>query len=66
MDQDLTSAGPENPNLRRACDQCRTRKIRCDKVSPCSNCRMAMRTCSSTGLIHKPKELGQRVLISHQ
>ncbi|KAH9905404.1 fungal-specific transcription factor domain protein [Xylariomycetidae sp. FL2044] len=48
------------------CDQCRLRKIRCDKESPCSNCRSARRSCSSTGAGQKPKEHRQRVLISSQ
>ncbi|KAI1111624.1 hypothetical protein F5Y14DRAFT_305225 [Nemania sp. NC0429] len=51
---------------RKACDQCRLRKIRCDKETPCSNCRSARRSCSSTGAGQKPKELRQRVLISSQ
>ncbi|KAI1080113.1 hypothetical protein F5B20DRAFT_540812 [Whalleya microplaca] len=54
------------PASRRACDQCRLRKIRCDKESPCSNCRSAKRACSSTGAGQKPKEPRQRVLISSQ
>ncbi|KAL2023006.1 hypothetical protein VTK56DRAFT_4221 [Thermocarpiscus australiensis] len=51
---------------KRACDQCRLRKIRCDRDSPCANCRIANRTCSSTGAGQKPKENRQRVLISTQ
>ncbi|GAP87980.1 putative fungal specific transcription factor domain-containing protein [Rosellinia necatrix] len=51
---------------RRACDQCRLRKIRCDKETPCSNCRSARRPCSSTGAGQRPKEPRQRVLISSQ
>ncbi|GAB1312466.1 hypothetical protein MFIFM68171_02676 [Madurella fahalii] len=51
---------------KRACDQCRLRKIRCDKDSPCANCRTANRTCSSTGAGQRPKEARQRVLISTQ
>ncbi|KAI5924544.1 hypothetical protein F4810DRAFT_719134 [Camillea tinctor] len=60
--------GPDSPptTIRRACDQCRLRKIRCDKESPCSNCRSAKRSCSSTGAGQKPKEPRQRVLISSQ
>ncbi|TGJ78262.1 hypothetical protein E0Z10_g10505, partial [Xylaria hypoxylon] len=42
------------------------RAIRCDKESPCSNCRSARRSCSSTGAGQKPKEPRQRVLISSQ
>ncbi|KAI1818659.1 fungal-specific transcription factor domain protein [Poronia punctata] len=56
-----------NPSpSRKACDQCRLRKIRCDKEKPCSNCRSARRSCSSTGAGQKPKEPRQRVLISSQ
>ncbi|KAK3904000.1 hypothetical protein C8A05DRAFT_14092 [Staphylotrichum tortipilum] len=51
---------------RRACDQCRLRKIRCDKDSPCANCRTANRPCSSTGAGQRPRETRQRVLISTQ
>ncbi|KAH8883201.1 hypothetical protein GQ53DRAFT_732750 [Thozetella sp. PMI_491] len=62
-----TGDSPDGPGTpRRACDQCRSRKIRCDKETPCSNCRTAQRNCSSTGLGQKPKEARQRVLISHQ
>ncbi|KAK4674595.1 hypothetical protein QC763_0025920 [Podospora pseudopauciseta] len=54
-------------SAKRACDQCRQRKIRCDKELPvCSNCRTASRSCSSTGLGQKPREPRQRVLITHQ
>ncbi|RYP07504.1 hypothetical protein DL765_009137 [Monosporascus sp. GIB2] len=42
------------------------RAIRCDKESPCSNCRTARRPCSSTGPDQKPKVPRQRVLISTQ
>ncbi|KAI1634654.1 hypothetical protein F4809DRAFT_651742 [Biscogniauxia mediterranea] len=59
---------PDSPpaTIQRACDQCRLRKIRCDKESPCSSCRNAKRPCSSTGAGQKPKEPRQRVLISSQ
>ncbi|KAJ4186478.1 hypothetical protein NW755_007773 [Fusarium falciforme] len=56
---------PDDPN-KRACDQCRTRKVRCDKDWPCSNCRVANRACTSTGIGQRPKEARQRVLISSQ
>ncbi|GIK00727.1 hypothetical protein Aspvir_004756 [Aspergillus viridinutans] len=51
---------------KRACDQCRLRKVRCDKRSPCSNCRSARIVCRSTGAGQKPKEDRRRVLISSQ
>ncbi|RYP67209.1 hypothetical protein DL771_007371 [Monosporascus sp. 5C6A] len=60
------NADVPDAGIKRACDQCRTRKIRCDKESPCSNCRTAQRLCSSTGPGQKPKEARQRVLISTQ
>ncbi|KAL6900133.1 hypothetical protein GGI43DRAFT_58953 [Trichoderma evansii] len=60
------SAAADDPSARRACDQCRLRKIRCDKDWPCSNCRTAKRTCTSTGAGQRPKEPRQRVLISSQ
>ncbi|KAK7973848.1 subtilisin-like serine protease [Apiospora arundinis] len=69
MDADadaMGGGGASPPGVRRACDQCRLRKIRCDKETPCSNCRSAKRSCSSTGLGQKPKEPRQRVLISSQ
>ncbi|KAK6514978.1 hypothetical protein TWF506_007336 [Arthrobotrys conoides] len=52
--------------LRRTCDQCRSRKVRCDRETPCSNCRITQRECSFTGALQKPRAVRQRVLISHQ
>ncbi|KAI2632900.1 fungal-specific transcription factor domain protein [Xylaria nigripes] len=68
MDAEMTESHDGSPPAlsRRACDQCRLRKIRCDKETPCSNCRSARRSCSSTGAGQKPKEPRQRVLISSQ
>ncbi|PYI22849.1 fungal-specific transcription factor domain protein [Aspergillus violaceofuscus CBS 115571] len=66
----LEAEGPESdgkePLGRRACDQCRLRKIRCDKRSPCSNCRSSQIICRSTGAGQKPQEPRKRVLISSQ
>ncbi|KAH6867834.1 hypothetical protein B0T10DRAFT_502083 [Thelonectria olida] len=73
MDQQSIDPGheggerPASDDLaRRACDQCRTRKIRCDKELPCSNCRTAERSCTSIGVGKRPREPRQRVLISSQ
>ncbi|KAI0531635.1 fungal-specific transcription factor domain protein [Xylaria digitata] len=68
METDMAESRDGSPPAlsRRACDQCRLRKIRCDKETPCSNCRSARRSCSSTGAGQKPKEPRQRVLISSQ
>ncbi|KAK2748729.1 hypothetical protein FQN57_000310 [Myotisia sp. PD_48] len=56
------SSGHQNP-ASRACDSCRTRKIKCDRTSPCSNCRVANIACRTTPRV---REQRQRVLISHQ
>ncbi|PGH08262.1 hypothetical protein AJ79_06048 [Helicocarpus griseus UAMH5409] len=47
----------------RACDNCRIRKIKCDRGSPCSNCRTSESTCRTSPRV---KEQRQRILISHQ
>ncbi|QQK43496.1 C6 transcription factor, putative [Penicillium digitatum] len=60
--------GRQEPSalVRRACDQCRLRKIRCDKRTPCSNCRSSSIACRSTGEGQKQSEPRRRVLISNQ
>ncbi|KAE8154259.1 fungal-specific transcription factor domain protein [Aspergillus avenaceus] len=67
----MDAEGPESDYSRdsvnrRACDQCRLRKIRCDKRSPCSNCRSSQIVCRSTGAGQKAREPRRRVLISDQ
>ncbi|KAL7953424.1 hypothetical protein V8C34DRAFT_321074 [Trichoderma compactum] len=49
---------------RRSCDQCRARKIACDRGSPCSSCDNAKIRCTHTTVVSRAKEAGQRVLIS--
>lgn len=39
-----SASAPAAPKLR-SCVVCRTRKVRCDKLSPCSNCRRANIPC---------------------
>ncbi|KAF7589690.1 hypothetical protein BBP40_003937 [Aspergillus hancockii] len=62
--------GPESDGReslsKRACDQCRARKIRCDKRAPCSNCRSSQIVCHFAGAGQKPPESRRRVLISSQ
>ncbi|KAF1976609.1 fungal-specific transcription factor domain-containing protein [Bimuria novae-zelandiae CBS 107.79] len=50
--------------LQRACDGCRSRKIRCDRAVPCSNCRSSKLTCATTAPTQKPQR--QRVHISDE
>lgn len=45
----------------RACDQCRSRKIRCDRQLPCCNCRLAKKQCSFTNAGPKTRQLRTRL-----
>lgn len=40
-----SSSSSPSANKRRSCVVCRSRKVRCDKQSPCSNCRRANIEC---------------------
>ncbi|GKU01982.1 hypothetical protein FLAG1_03094 [Fusarium langsethiae] len=72
MDPDIDgpdegSDGPQNTSnltIRRACDACRTRKIRCDRNSPCSHCVHAKIPCTHHET--RPKEKRTRILLSAQ
>ncbi|KAL3470426.1 hypothetical protein BJX99DRAFT_49709 [Aspergillus californicus] len=66
MDVDSADSDGKESHMRRACDQCRQRKIRCDKRSPCSNCRTSKIICCSTGAGQKAREPRKRVLISNE
>ncbi|KAL4786954.1 hypothetical protein BJX76DRAFT_364450 [Aspergillus varians] len=66
MDAETPDSDGKEALVRRACDQCRQRKIRCDKRSPCSNCRTSKIICCSTGAGQKPREPRKRVLISNE
>ncbi|CAG8239460.1 unnamed protein product [Penicillium salamii] len=46
-----------------ACDRCRHRKTKCNRINPCSHCTKAQTQCTFK-LAHKTKEKRQRVLIS--
>ncbi|KAF4441897.1 hypothetical protein F53441_11857 [Fusarium austroafricanum] len=64
---DEGSDGPQNTSnltIRRACDACRTRKIRCDRNSPCSHCVHAKIPCTHHDT--RPKEKRTRILLSAQ
>ncbi|KAI1356802.1 fungal-specific transcription factor domain-containing protein [Xylaria sp. FL0043] len=51
---------------RRSCDQCRSRKVGCDRGSPCSNCVSSKLTCTFGVVASKTTAAKQRVLISAQ
>ncbi|KAJ5918340.1 hypothetical protein N7454_010715 [Penicillium verhagenii] len=44
-DKDQNKATPARAPNPRSCVTCRSRKVRCDKFSPCSNCRRANIAC---------------------
>ncbi|KAH8678426.1 hypothetical protein BX600DRAFT_452045 [Xylariales sp. PMI_506] len=58
---------PGRPAIaRRSCDQCRARKVGCDRGSPCSNCFSAKLNCTHSAVAAKNVNPRQRVLISAQ
>ncbi|KAK4502867.1 hypothetical protein PRZ48_006293 [Zasmidium cellare] len=68
MDDD-SSAGnssrrqPSAVSSLKACEECRTRKIRCDRNRPCAHCRAANLVCRNNT---QPTEARARVTISKQ
>ena len=53
-----SQAASSNPSYKRklrSCVVCRTRKVRCDKLSPCSNCRRANIACVSPSTDRPPR-----------
>ncbi|KAI0183892.1 hypothetical protein EV127DRAFT_445642 [Xylaria flabelliformis] len=51
---------------RRSCDQCRSRKVGCDRGSPCSTCISAKLTCTFGTVASRTTSPKQRILISAQ
>ncbi|KAK7192499.1 C6 transcription factor [Paraphaeosphaeria sporulosa] len=49
---------------RRSLDQCRTRKIGCDRGSPCAPCISARLSCTHSAVAYSSASTKQRVLIS--
>ncbi|TQV91441.1 dihydroorotate reductase PyrE [Cordyceps javanica] len=50
--------------MAKKCDQCRRSKTRCDKKVPCSSCKSAKRTCTTTGTDNPGLQRKQRIHIS--
>lgn len=67
MPPDTGSPEPSNnkapTSIRRACDCCRKRKVRCDGESPCGPCRKASIRCA---YLQPPKKKGPKGLRSAQ
>ncbi|KAI1261042.1 fungal-specific transcription factor domain-containing protein [Xylariaceae sp. FL1019] len=49
---------------RKSCEQCRTRKVGCDRQSPCSNCVSSKLDCTFGTVAPKTTTAKQRVLVS--
>ncbi|KAF7551908.1 hypothetical protein G7Z17_g4686 [Cylindrodendrum hubeiense] len=64
-DEKSSNSPPQNTSftlLPRACESCHSRKIRCDKTSPCSHCRQAGIPCKKA--TRRPREKRNRVVPS--
>ncbi|KAI0107925.1 hypothetical protein F4776DRAFT_414610 [Hypoxylon sp. NC0597] len=62
--QPATCDVPEDPSGPKvACDRCRRRKTRCDRLDPCSQCTRSNVTCTYPRML-KPKEKRQRIHVS--
>ncbi|KAL6916611.1 hypothetical protein FSST1_008106 [Fusarium sambucinum] len=58
---------PIRPSIsRRSCDQCRARKIGCDRGTPCSNCSTARIDCTHSKIATRTSAARQRVSVSEQ
>ncbi|KAL3601791.1 hypothetical protein FPOAC2_06065 [Fusarium poae] len=58
---------PVRPAIsRRSCDQCRARKIGCDRGTPCSNCSTARIDCTHSKIAIRTSAARQRVSVSEQ
>ncbi|KAH7385439.1 fungal-specific transcription factor domain-containing protein [Phaeosphaeria sp. MPI-PUGE-AT-0046c] len=63
-DADDMDVAHDGSTSKRACDSCRTRKIRCDRIVPCSNCKASKLSCTTTAPTQKTQR--QRVHISEE
>ncbi|RSM08649.1 hypothetical protein CEP52_004614 [Fusarium oligoseptatum] len=67
MEPDTCDERPEaslQHTLRRACDPCRARKIRCNREDPCSRCVTTKIECTHSDKV--PREKRTRILLTPQ
>ncbi|KAF2708656.1 hypothetical protein K504DRAFT_467892 [Pleomassaria siparia CBS 279.74] len=62
--RDEMDTAVDGTKIQRACDLCRSRKIRCDRATPCSNCRASKLACITTAPTQKAQK--QRIHISDE
>jgi hypothetical protein len=44
---------PQKSTAKQACDNCRRRKIKCDREYPCDKCRRLLLSCSYTDILQR-------------
>lgn len=53
---------PSTPKARLTCDACRNRKVKCDKLSPCTNCQRFGIVCVPVERARLPRGRSRRVV----
>ncbi|KAK3675367.1 hypothetical protein LTR78_004877 [Recurvomyces mirabilis] len=61
----MSEAGPSTPSIKRACDACHRRKVKCigDGTKPCKNCTSAGLTCTYNAIPQKKGPKGSRAKV---
>ena len=65
-DDDGRGRGPVAAPVRRACDSCHRRKVKCDGRKPCLNCRQSALICTFNAVPQKKGPKGDRARVLHQ
>jgi hypothetical protein len=58
-----TIAAPVPTSVKRACDACHRRKVKCDGVTPCRNCSSAQLSCTYHAIPQKKGPKGSRAKV---
>jgi hypothetical protein len=58
-----SAAAPVPTSVKRACDACHRRKVKCDGVTPCRNCSSAQLTCTYHAIPQKKGPKGSRAKV---
>jgi hypothetical protein len=58
-----TPTPPTSTSVKRACDACHRRKVKCDGLSPCRNCSSAQLACTYNAIPQKKGPKGSRAKV---
>jgi hypothetical protein len=58
-----SAAAPVPTSVKRACDACHRRKVKCDGVTPCRNCSSATLSCTYNAIPQKKGPKGSRAKV---